>query len=131
MDQFLESIDSELSIRYLRYLIEERDEEGVQLHNRLGSLMISVSRKYEIQGEKGIDLVTGLGFRGLFINRSCGAEVPRSSEVPELNGRLPNGATVWSSTIRRLAITPMDSLMLIIIRHVRSEGDSSRSLGPT
>lgn len=93
--------------------------------------MISVSRKYEIQGEKGIDLVTGLGFRGLFINRSCGAEVPRSSEVPELNGRLPNGATVWSSTIRRLAITPMDSLMLIIIRHVRSEGDSSRSLGPT
>jgi len=47
---FLESIDSELCIRYLHYLINEREEPGVHFHNHLGLLLISVTRNYKLQG---------------------------------------------------------------------------------
>lgn len=53
VDQFLESIEPELSIRYLHFLIDERGEQGVQFHNHLGLLLISLTEKYEQRNEKG------------------------------------------------------------------------------
>ena len=51
--QFLESFDSELCIRYLHYVIDDRGEQTVQLHNHLGILLITVTTKYEKQGKEG------------------------------------------------------------------------------
>jgi hypothetical protein len=53
VDQFLESFDPELCIRYLHHLIDDRGEQNVQFHNRLGLLLISVTANYEKKGRDG------------------------------------------------------------------------------